>query len=244
MRDRPGLHEAGLAFENVPATFHASCGFSVERFCRMDPRSLLDQLIRERRDDYASLSRLLGRNSSYIQQYIKRGTPRRLDEDDRRTLSRYFGVPESLLGGSDELPSELRKLPRLDVQASAGGGALGSRETSVDSIGFSPRMLRDLAGGDPGGLSLITVAGDSMEPTLSHGDDILVNRLDGAARVRDGIYVLRMGDALHVKRMATGPDRRRVKIVSDNEAYPTWPDVELRKLVIVGRVVWGGRRFR
>lgn len=209
----------------------------------MDPRSLLDRLIRERRDDYASLSRLLGRNSSYIQQYIKRGTPKRLDEDDRKTLARYFGVPESLLGGSEELPSELRKLPRLQVQASAGPGALENRETGVDCIGFSDQALRELAGGDSSQLSLLRVAGDSMEPTLSHGDDILVNRLDAGGRLRDGIYVLRMGEALHVKRLSTGPDRRRVTVLSDNVAYPTWRDIDLRQLVVIGRVVWCGRRL-
>ncbi len=111
-------------------------------------------------------------------------------------------------------------------------------------MGFSERMLRDLAGGDPSGLSLITVAGDSMEPTLSDGDDILVNRLDVAARLRDGIYVLRMGDGLHVKRIACGPDRTRVTIISDNDAYRAWENIELGTVAMIGRVVWGGKRFR
>lgn len=41
----------------------------------MTPRQALDDLIRERDETYAAVSRLLGRNSAYIQQYIKRGTP-------------------------------------------------------------------------------------------------------------------------------------------------------------------------
>ena len=39
----------------------------------MTPRQALDDLIREREETYAAVSRLLGRNSAYIQQYIKRG---------------------------------------------------------------------------------------------------------------------------------------------------------------------------
>jgi len=66
---------------------------------KSDARLNLEQLIRERGDDYASLSRLLGRNSAYVQQFIKRGVPRKLDEDDRRILADYFGVAEELLGG-------------------------------------------------------------------------------------------------------------------------------------------------
>ena len=47
-----------------------------------DPRAVLERLIRERREDYAGLSRLLGRNAAYMQQFIRRGTPKRLAEDD------------------------------------------------------------------------------------------------------------------------------------------------------------------
>ena len=63
-------------------------------------RQALDVLIRQRGEDYSSLSRLLGRNAAYIQQFIKRGTPKKLSEDDRRTLARYFGVDERELGGA------------------------------------------------------------------------------------------------------------------------------------------------
>ena len=210
-----------------------------------DPRAYLDDLIRDRREDYASLSRMIGRNPSYIQQYLKRGTPKRLDEEDRRKLARYFGVSEALLGGTEvRAERPLKTIARLDVQASAGAGAFAQQERSSDAMGFSERMLRTLAGGDPSGLSMISVVGDSMEPTLNDGDDILVNRLDGRAQLRDGVYVLRMGDALHVKRIACGPDPCRVTIISDNEAYPAWNNVDLRGVSLIGRVVWGGKRFR
>ena len=53
----------------------------------MTPRQALDDLIREREETYAAVSRLLGRNSAYIQQYIKRGTPARLDQSDIAQLA-------------------------------------------------------------------------------------------------------------------------------------------------------------
>src|SRR3546814_2480669 len=62
-------------------------------------REFLERLIHARRENYDALSRLIGRNPSYIQQYIKRGTPRKLSETDRRTLARYFGADEQLLCG-------------------------------------------------------------------------------------------------------------------------------------------------
>ncbi len=213
---------------------------------KVDPRGALERLIRERGEDYASLSRLIGRNAAYVQQYIKRGTPKRLDERDRRLLARYFNVDEALLGGPPaEPPSEagLVAIRRLDVGASAGPGTLDAEELKRGSMAFDPSWLRRLGVGDSAKLSLIRVEGDSMAPTLSDGDEILVDGGDAAGRLRDGIYVLRIDDALVVKRLALGPGKR-VSVRSDNDAYPGWPDCDLSAIDLVGRVIWSGRRIR
>jgi phage repressor protein C with HTH and peptisase S24 domain len=209
-----------------------------------DPRTVLEALIRERREDYTALSRLIGRNAAYIQQFIKRGSPRRLAEEDRRRLARYFGIDEALLGGSDLAPSAgaevLVPVPRLDVGASAGGGAADRSERPLGRIGFDPQWLRRL-GLAPASAALIRVEGDSMAPTLSHGDEILVDR--ATRRLRDGLWVLRLDGALLVKRVAVRPDGARVSVLSDNPAYPGWPECDPAAVDVVGRVVWVGRRL-
>jgi phage repressor protein C with HTH and peptisase S24 domain len=211
----------------------------------VDARAALQRLIEQRGEDYAGLSRLIGRNPAYVQQYIKRGTPRRLAEEDRRLLARYFGVAEEVLGGPVPEPRGERGLvavPRLNVGASAGSGALPGEEREAGHIAFDPAWLRRLAG-DPKKLSLIRVQGDSMVPTLADGDEILVDVGDAAERLRDGIYVLRIDDVLVVKRVAKSPAGGRVSVRSDNSAYPSWPDCELAAIELVGRVVWAGRRI-
>jgi hypothetical protein len=210
-----------------------------------DGRAALERLIAERGEDYSGLSRLIGRNPAYVQQFIKRGTPRRLAEADRRVLARYFGVAEKVLGGPAPEPgrSTLVKLPRLDVGASAGAGAFDGDERAEAHIAFDPAWLRRIARGAPELLSIIHVAGDSMAPTLADGDDILVDRGDDATRLRDGIYVLRIDDALVVKRLAVNPAARTLSVRSDNPAYPGWPDCDPAAIDIVGRVVWTGRRI-
>ena len=212
-----------------------------------DARTTLQRLIDERGEDYASLSRLLGRNSAYVQQYIKRGSPKKLPEDDRRVLARYFGVSEELLGGPPPdrrlVGRHLVAVPHLTVGASAGPGAIAEDERPGAHFGFDPKWLRTVGAGDVQRLSIIRVEGDSMEPTLADGDEILVDASEGRDRLRDGIYVLRMDDALIVKRLALNPASRRVSIKSDNAAYPSWPDCALKSIDIVGRVVWAGRRI-
>ena len=81
-----------------------------------------------------------------------------------------------------------------------------------------------------------------MMPTLSDGDDILVDRGDAGDRLRDGIYVIRIDDALNVKRLAVNPAGRSVAVRSDNPAYPSWPDVPAARVDVIGRVIWVGRK--
>ena len=222
-------------------------------------RRTLDNLIRARGEDYASVSRLLGRNQTYVQQFIRRGVPRKLDEDDRRVLARHFDVPEHVLGGP---PSRVGRavvsqageslaaddyllIPYLNVGASAGNGVmLASDEHAESALAFQSRWVRRMSSGDPQALSVIRVEGDSMLPTLADGDPILVDTADAADRMRDGIYVLRVDDALMVKRLTRNPAKRGISIRSDNPAYPSWDDCKLSDIDLIGRVIWVGRALR
>lgn len=217
-----------------------------------DARTALERLIADRGENYADLSRLIGRNPAYIQQFIKRGTPRKLDEDDRRVLARYFGVSEQMLGGAAvpiaaaagrmrSLPAVVA-VPRLALGASAGGGTLDEDERAAGVMAFDAQWLRHL-GVRPQRVSIIRVDGESMAPTLSDGDDIMVDHDDDALRLRDGVYVLRLDGVLMVKRIAIGPLRGRFSVVSDNVHYPDWADIDPALVDIVGRVVWTGRRL-
>jgi hypothetical protein len=208
-----------------------------------DPRASLERLITENGADYAGLSKLIGRNAAYIQQFIKRGSPKRLPEKERGILARYFGVDERILGGlaSSAGKAGLRLIPKLAVGASAGPGAMNDAEALAGKIGFDEKWLRKLAT-DPAQLSLIRVEGDSMAPTLNDGDDIMVDRSAAAGALRDGIHVIRMDDVLMVKRLAKGPGGR-LSVLSDNSAYPVWPDVDGEAVTVIGRVVWAGRRL-
>jgi phage repressor protein C with HTH and peptisase S24 domain len=210
-----------------------------------DPRIVLERLCAERGEDFAGLSRMLGRNAAYIQQYVRRGVPRRLKEEERRKLARYFSVSETVLGGPADLPGRegLVAVNRTAVRASAGPGAIVSEESGRPYFAFDERWLKALTGSPSDKLSLNRVEGESMAPTLNPGDDILVDLADREERLRDGVYVLRIDDTLVVKRIALHPIGGRVTVQSDNPAYPDWPDCDLASLNCIGRVIWAGRKL-
>jgi phage repressor protein C with HTH and peptisase S24 domain len=210
-----------------------------------DPRAVLERLCVERGEDFAGLSRMLGRNAAYIQQFVRRGVPKRLKEEERRKLARYFAISESILGGPPEDPPStggLVSILRHPVTVSAGPGAIVAEEQGRPYLGFDERWLKALTATAPSKLSIVRVEGDSMAPTLSAGDDILVDLGDSAVRLRDGIYVLRVDEAVIVKRIALHPMGRTVTVQSDNPAYPDWPDFRIDEINCIGRVIWAGRK--
>ncbi len=131
-----------------------------------------------------------------------------------------------------------------DIHAAAGHGAVVDHERPDDALMFQESWIRHELGARPDDLCLIRVSGDSMEPTLRAGDVILVNR-QACRPDREGIYILRVGDMLLVKRLQALPGGQ-VKITSDNAAFDSWM-INLSDpggdVVIVGRVVWSGRRL-
>ena len=212
-----------------------------------DSRARLLALSEQHGVSLASLSALIGRNSSYLQQFVRKGSPRKLEEMDRRKLAAYFGVGESELGAPEDIShprtgnsrrAEFAEIPRLALDASAGQGALAPDEAPVDTIFFSTRWLRG-QGLDPAQLSAIAVAGDSMEPLLRDGDDILVDHTPRP--LHDGIHVVRVGEALLVKRVQTGA-RGQIVLESVNPAYRPI-ELALDEVEVVGRVVWKGGRL-
>ena len=107
-------------------------------------RNRLQKLMDERGDDCLSISRMLGRNAAYFQQFLKRGVPKKLKEDDRRLLATYFGIDEVDLGGpaSPIVSSATVMVPRLKLGASAGPGAHADGEERDGQIGFEGKWLR------------------------------------------------------------------------------------------------------
>jgi phage repressor protein C with HTH and peptisase S24 domain len=211
------------------------------------PRARLLELSQSRGVSLAALSDLLGRNPSYLQQFIRKGSPRKLEEQDRAKLAQFFEVAEDELREAQEnsyvkAPRQREsgdwvEVSRLDLGASAGPGRVTGSEAAFDTFRFSRRWLAE-QGLERAQLSAITVEGDSMEPLLNNGDEILV---DCSPRpFRDGIHVVRLGDTLMVKRVASaGPGR--VALLSQNLAYPP-VEIAADEVAIIGRVVWKGGR--
>ena len=133
-------------------------------------------------------------------------------------------------------------VPRYDVRASAGTGAVIHSEIIVDHLAFKQAWVTQM-GLSKKDLALIEVQGDSMEPTLVQSDLILIDLRESKLNA-NGIYAIQHAGNLFVKRIQLKFDGS-VVIKSDNPNYDaeTLTPAEAEALVVVGRVAWFGRQL-
>jgi phage repressor protein C with HTH and peptisase S24 domain len=164
-----------------------------------------------------------------------------LDHTDARLLQELLLYVQ--MGDREKVLRIVKRLalvtvPRYDVAASAGSGAVVSvhDEAVVDMMAFRPEWLREI-GVPTDRLAVISVRGDSMADTLQDGDLILVDT-SLVERKMPGVYVIVKNDSLLVKRLNFKLNGS-VEIRGDNKAYPaeTLSVAEFEQLHLVGRMV-------
>ena len=134
-----------------------------------------------------------------------------------------------------------RLVQMIEMEAAAGGGAYNLDEAPVAGPVWFRRDWIDSRGIDPMQAVIISVRGDSMEPTLPAGCKILVDRHRRRRHVGH-IYVITMPDGLVVKRMGRGEDGGWL-LVSDSDS-PDWPDMPWPDdAVVAGEVKWMAREL-
>lgn len=138
--------------------------------------------------------------------------------------------------------SEFAHIPVRNVIASAGSGAQNDDEDVLYHFAYRRDWLKS-RGLYEKDLDVVVVRGDSMEPTISDSESVLINKAE--IDPQDGhIYVIRSGDSLWVKRVQKLLDGS-LSLISDNKAYAPMqlnleatPDIQ-----VVGKVVNSSKNF-
>lgn len=208
-------------------------------------RRWLQGILTQTGDTPSELARRSGLSTTTLTRFLN-------SEDHSYTLSarsiskivEMTGVPFPSLSAQN-LPAPVKSekfetVPIFDIRASAGPGAMAE---DGEPIGYQPYREQELSRitrADLSDLAVIRVAGDSMEPTLTNADQVLIDRTVKKVG-RDGIYILALDDELLVKRCQVDLQTREIIVKSDNPNYDTMRVSGKNKISILGRVVWIGR---
>ncbi len=229
---------------------------------QLDPvRRRLLRLIADSRTNLRTASLAIERNASYLHQFINRGTPRVLAEDDREALAEHLGCSPDLLRhdrssrraarpntpplpGPYAAPKGYSVVPEIDVRVAAGPGAWNDQPEEIKEAWlFADPLIHHEFRAKPDDLRMITVDGDSMEPLLSSGDRIMID-VSRQVPSPPGIFVIWDGLGLVAKRIEHVPhsDPPKVVLKSLNPEYDSY-ERSADEIRIVGRAVWVSRRL-
>ena len=229
-----------------------------------DPvRQKIRDLLWERGLNMREASLAIGRNVSYVHGFLERGTPKVLSRRDAEQLARVLGCDAGDLRHAQRPPTRrgrgpkprhdrppqgspvpLAGIPEVEVEASAGPGAIVEEYISEKARWFLPEgMIRYEGGANPDALRVLRVRGESMQPELSEGDRLLV---DTSRRIpaTGEMFVLWDGNGLVVKRVESANDPGGAPALRLKSANPDYADYTClaEEAHVVGKVLWTVRK--
>lgn len=156
---------------------------------------------------------------------------------------RYNINPTLLLTGEGEMfrSQESKQPPANDdyvlIPLFSGFISAGKGTLADDTIETYLPFRRDWIKrkGTPENMSLIRVSGDSMEPTLSANDIVLIDH-SRKNIVKNGIYAIRIDDEIMLKRLQP-ISKNIIQVISDNPKYPPYT-IPPSELDIIGKALW------
>lgn len=213
----------------------------------MEPEALKRALQMPGRSQTA-LAKRLGLDQSAVNRMTRKGG-RQIKLHELPVIEAYLAETES--GIEPDLPTEtdvradldgVIMLPEYDVRLSAGPGFIVDQETTRREWPYPRFLIVDTLGITPAKATVQEVIGDSMEPTLSSGDYVVIDMADARIGL-PGIFAIWDGDALVCKRVERipGSEPRRVMLRSDNPLHGAY-EVDEDHVRVIGRVRWITRR--
>ncbi|WP_019276880.1 helix-turn-helix domain-containing protein [Vibrio coralliilyticus] len=130
-------------------------------------------------------------------------------------------------------------VPVFNVYGACGWGAENGAEYQIRTE-FVPCEWLKRFGLNEETARIITCKGDSMENTLSDGDDVLVDTRELEHPVNHGVYVVRIGKHVYIKRLKYDIMAEGYEVISDNkEEYESFivNEEKLNEFAVIGKIV-------
>ncbi|MBF0379376.1 MAG: LexA family transcriptional regulator [Magnetococcales bacterium] len=218
-------------------------------------REKLAQIIRQE-GSQSSVARKIDTDPSYLSQIMSAKGRRNVGEALARRIEERFNKQPGWMDvdpDSDNSPyvevdhdmadtlNDFVLIPHYTATASMGPGETQPDDDQINGhLAFKNVWLKKRRL-NPRFLTVIDAVGDSMHPTISNGDVLLVD-LRQKEPIDNRIFVLRMEDQLYAKRLQKRPNHV-INIHSDNPLSPPFEInmAESQGVDIIGRVIWAGK---
>ena len=208
----------------------------------MEFKDRLNMLLEHKNVSQRQLALAIGISPQSVQQWAK-GLAKP-SSDRVESVAEFFDVtPSYLMFGEEvagqELDDDTVSIPVLNVRGSCGiNHAITDMVEMVKLLRVAKKWLVEKVGMvNFKKLHIITAVGDSMSPTFSDGDFVIVDTSKTEV-IGDGVYAVRAGGGIFIKRVQRKLDGG-VTLLSDNEKYKPMdvPVEDLDSMSVIGKCI-------
>lgn len=208
----------------------------------MEFKDRLNMLLEHKNVSQRQLALAIGISPQSVQQWAK-GLAKP-SSDRVESVAEFFDVtPSYLMFGEEvagqELDDDTVSIPVLNVRGSCGiNHAITDMVEMVKLLRVAKKWLVEKVGMvNFKKLHIITAVGDSMSPTFSDGDFVIVDTSKTEV-IGDGVYAVQAGGGIFIKRVQRKLDGG-VTLLSDNEKYKPMdvPVEDLDSMSVIGKCI-------
>lgn len=221
---------------------------------QQEVRDFLEKKIKEKGFSLNGLSLQLGKNSTYLFHFIKRHSPRRLDEQTRSKLAQLLGVAEQRLCdyqlGTNLIQDKLTTLSGLLGIGKAKAQAIDVIDMSGEYKGKFSEIKNNIIGTEAISSELVKLygfkniddiiiiknSGDAMYPTIADGDFLWIDTTYNRS-IADGIYLIEANETTLLRRIQINPFDNTLRLSADNQSYQSFVVHDYKDIKICGKVV-------
>ncbi len=220
-------------------------------------RDFLEDKIKEKGLSLNALSLTLGKNSTYLFHFIKRKSPKRLDENTRRKLASILNINEQMLcdfplpstlipdkletisdffGINKQRDCKLISIDVIDISTAKKGKFETIKNNITGQILMDEAVFKNYTSSKPENIKIVKTNSESMSPTINNGDLVWVDT-SYSTPSSDGIYLISTAGDTMIKRLEINPFDNTVEVLSDNKAYKSYNIKDYKTLNICGKIV-------
>ena len=224
----------------------------------MDILKKLDKFIKSKHLKRGEFANKISLSNSYVSEILS--GKRDISIKFKKGFQSAFGFPVEELAqmmpispenysaqdtGGETDNTTYSKIPLFNIKASSGHESFVNDEKIGADLMFRKDWLQRELKSDPNNLFILSAETDSMEPTIKHDALLIVDkRIDRI--ITEGIYILRRGDTILIKRIRKLSEDT-IELISDNPAYGK-ESIKLSNqpgVTILGKVIyiWSGRKI-
>ena len=224
----------------------------------MDILEYLDKFIKSQHLKRGEFANKISLSNSYVSEILS--GKRDISIKFKKGFQSAFGFPVEELPHRMQISPENRsvqntgggtdnatycKIPLFNIKASSGHESFVNDERIGADLMFRKDWLHRELKSNPDNLFILSAETDSMEPTINHDALLIVDKSIDRI-ITEGIYILKRGDTILIKRIRKLSEDT-IELISDNPAYgkETIKLSNQPEVAILGKVIyiWSGRKI-